>query len=58
MRLLTLADLAHIEGGQYTQSECAGLGFAAGISAIYGGPVGWLGAGFLVWQAAEGGCFN
>lgn len=58
MRLLSFDELAHVVGGEYSQSECAGLGFAAGCSICFGGPAGWLGAGFLLWQAAEGGCFK
>jgi len=58
MRLLSYDKLAHVVGGEYTKSECASLGFAAGLGLVFGGPVGWLTAGFSVWQAAEGGCFN
>ena len=51
MRLLSFDELAHVVGGEYSRSECASLGFAAGIGLAFGGPVGWLTAGFSVWQA-------
>ncbi|HTX99890.1 MAG TPA: hypothetical protein VMG09_07705 [Bacteroidota bacterium] len=58
MRLLSYDKLAHVVGGEYTKSECAGLGFAAGLAVCFGGPIGWVTAGFSLWQAAEGGCFS
>ncbi len=58
MRQLSFDDLADVFGGEYTKSECAGLGFAAGIGICFGGPVGWATGAFAVWQAYEGGCFK
>ena len=58
MRLLSIDELANLVGGEYSNSECAGLGFATGMCILSGGPVGCAGAIFLVWQAAEGGCFR
>ncbi len=58
MRQLREDELTQVVGGEYSQSECAGLGLATGIAVCIGGPMGWVTAAFTVWQAAEGGCFR
>jgi hypothetical protein len=58
MRPLSVDELAGMVGGDYTRSECVGLGFGAGVAVLTGGPVGWVGAAIFAWQAYEGGCFK
>ncbi len=57
MRQLSVHELAGFAGGA-GKAECAGLGAAAGMALFLGGPVGWLGAAFAVWEASEIGCFS
>ena len=52
------SELTVLVGGEYSKVECASLGFATGATCVLGGPIGWFGAAFCVWQAYDGGCFR